>query len=761
MSQRRYGPTRGAGVAIIEKGGDKTIEPGALGWAGYAGILQRGRVGELISASTKKAFQAKCGGYIDDSLVPDSAFDYYSLANGAGGLYLVRVTDGNELAAKATLYARYGAARTPMGELEADNGGRWGGKEKRQHGAISGVGDLTETTIDTGITMKVDEYKGGWIDLADNGKKYEVVGNDAAGIITVAGDSTVLADYIAAGGTNLQFYLALENEGNALSYVISDGEEKPDTEFSLTILLDGVIVKKWPNLSTNPTDARYWVSLVNDDDANYYVKATDLWTGAHGPAVRPANVYGVSSVVTATVLTPVIQDYVVSSPGGADPTALLGGIASTSVAQKLTVTMTSPTAGNVVSSVFGALGALTVGTAFTTDWPDWIPSLTITAGATPMALGDIVTVNYKPLIADSLVGGYLYPNKPTEKMERFRIVSNTYSTITVADGSDMTVNASAADEFMVSGAVELTGGRDGFSSLTDADYNQQAWDTSTSPFNRIEGKNAGLVKFANPGITATSVQKAAVAYAEAKNHQFRYECPSNITTEEGVMALVNDTLGRSDFAVLAFPSYAWVSDPNGGGQGKRKLVSNTGMVHGREARIAADYNGYHKAEAGVEAKLPAILDTPVGDNILDEERLNPVGIAVIKKSKGNYIIWGDRTLNTDPTWKWKHQREAMSYYEHVLQENYDWIVFAINDSIEWQRAKTAMESFFLPEWQPKRALRGASFKEACIIKIDSENNTNLTMDNGDMNAEVSLRLADTVERFIITIGKQGIFEAAA
>jgi hypothetical protein len=33
------------------------------------------------------------------------------------------------------------------------------------------------------------------------------------------------------------------------------------------------------------------------------------------------------------------------------------------------------------------------------------------------------------------------------------------------------------------------------------------------------------------------------------------------------------------------------------------------------------------------------------------------------------------------------------------------------------------------------------------------------MSQGDMNAEIKLRLADTVERFIISIGKQGIFES--
>ena len=52
----------------------------------------------------------------------------------------------------------------------------------------------------------------------------------------------------------------------------------------------------------------------------------------------------------------------------------------------------------------------------------------------------------------------------------------------------------------------------------------------------------------------------------------------------------------------------------------------------------------------------------------------------------------------------------------------------------------------------------ATFEEAVGIKIDEENNTNLTRANGDLNAEISLRLADTVERFIITIGKLGIFD---
>ena len=261
-----------------------------------------------------------------------------------------------------------------------------------------------------------------------------------------------------------------------------------------------------------------------------------------------------------------------------------------------------------------------------------------------------------------------------------------------------------------------------------------------------------------PNTTSTAVQKAGVAYAAAKNQQYRYEIPANILTDEGAITHVNDVLGRSIYAVVSFPSFGFVSDPEATEAGKLKLVTMTGAIHGREARTAVNFAGYHKAAAGVDAKLPQILKTTVGDRLFDEESLNPVGISVIKKVTGNFVIWGDRTLFDDPEWKFKHQREQMSFYENVLRESFDFIVFAINDPVTEKIAIASLNSFFLPEFT-KRALRGESFEEAAIIKIDGENNTDATRAAGDLFADISLQLADTVERFIIRIGKQGIFDA--
>lgn len=768
---RRIGPVRGAGTVIEEQEGQKSISPGALGWAGYGGITEKGDVGELITAATREDYVKKCGSYVSGSLLPDACFDYYGLARGGGGLLLVRVTDGNELESELSLYSRR-VPRAVMGTIKAKNGGRWGGKRRKYSADLSASGKLSNTTLDTEDTTSFtkDQWEAGWIELdAVSNTLYPVIANTALGVITVASNSTMKDDWTAAAApTNLRYYLYLENDQKALSYEIRDGEEKPDTEFGLFVYVDGTLANDWPNLSVETTDSRYWLNIINNDGSNNEIEVVDSLTGALTADDRPANYYGKIAAVTTTVLTSDLSDFDPDVVGDGNGTVALGATTDLMVDQTLTLTFTAPTTANVVSSVFGAAGIVTVATPFNppagtggADINRWIPIFTLTAGATAWELDDVATIVYRPFIADSLIGGYLYPDKVNAKKEKYLIIDNDHKTITVAAGSDLTTSGAISDYFMVRAPLELDLGKDGNADLTDADYNNQAWNLGGSPFDRILGRNLGLVKFGTPGVTSTSVQKAGIAYADAQNHQYRVEIPSATVTEEAVEIYVNDTIGRSDFSVYAFPSYAYVTDPEGQSQGKLKLVSTTGMIHGRESRIANDWLGYHKAGAGQDAILPAILKLTTGEAVLNEETLNPLGVAVIKKVKGNFVIWGDRTANLDPTWKWKHQREQMSYYENVLRENFEWIIFAINDPISDKQVLGALKTFFLPEWRTKRALQGSTFEEAAIIKVDAENNTAATRAAGDKNASVDLWLADTTERLRILMSKQGIFEAAA
>ena len=135
------------------------------------------------------------------------------------------------------------------------------------------------------------------------------------------------------------------------------------------------------------------------------------------------------------------------------------------------------------------------------------------------------------------------------------------------------------------------------------------------------------------------------------------------------------SIGRSDFLHIAWPAYGYELDPRGGPGFVE--VSRTGKIFGMEARMAAEYGGYHKAAAGTTA----VLDGDKGDRMegadLNEGLLNRYGLQPVKKYGADYIVWGDRAPFENQEWTWKHQREQMSYYENVLAVSYDWLIFAI------------------------------------------------------------------------------------
>jgi len=875
MAQRRFGPTQGAGVVIIEEEAEKVIDPAALGVCGMAGVFQKGRIGELISLPTATIARQKIGSYIPESVAPDNVFDFYAHGTGAGELYASRVTDGTEKTASLGIKSRKTPLRQEVMTASADNAGRWAGKEQTVVGQYTAV---TNTTLSTGKTVELDEWKDGTLVLAElPGQAFKILSNTTAGVLTLAPDADLT---VGLPGSDVTYAIVLTNDGKEVRILFQDGLENPLTEWSMKIFEDGIEVYKYDNLSSDPLSSRYYEKMVNEDDSNYWVKLTDTFTGTINADIRPANFAGLSVGLTATVLTRNVTEVQVSAandatgefveaPGAniiagqvtltntaagtraagnvqvstnpsdtdtltldfspvdgvsgtrvitfktvvvdADNEVLIGATAADSRDNLLTflggmtyaagrfsyVTSEAPASSIDIVSL-DANDLLNAGTEFTesstnftfvdmiggvdqtwsyvsAEQPD-LPATVLTTGKPLVApnswlpggtlhsthltddfgIADTITIVSDPLPVNGLAGGFLIPKK-SERRIKYQIVSNTASTMTVRTGSDMTTDAVVGDEYVVQAATALGGGYDGVAGVTDQDF-IDAWDIPSSVFNQLQGKNKGLVKFASPGISSTSVQNAGKSYAEAKNHQYRIEIPVNITTDEAAEKYINDTLGRNDFGVVSFPSYGSVVDPLG--EGGLKEISLTGAIFGREALVAKNFQGYFKAAAGTTVTLPRVEKIPTGERELDEELLNPQGINVIKKKEGNFILWGDRTISIDSAFKFKHQREYLSHIEHILQENFDFIIFAINNADTITVAETALTVFFIGEFA-KGAFDGATFAEGVRIKIDSEINTPITAAAGDLNAQIRLKIVNTVERFVISIGKAGIFEELA
>lgn len=758
MAQRRFGPTQGAGVAVIEKDADKPIEPATLGVTAYFGVMERGPTDKLFLASKKTDYLARAGSYIPESLLPDAAFDFYNLSQGAGELWLKRITDGTERKAELVLKNR----RFPHGDvlkITADNGGRWAGKKSV---LADDYVSVTQTTLTTGKTVLKNEFKGALLRLsAVPGKSYKVISNTTSGVFTFASDTTLVTDI--NGSVNQLYSIELTNDGKEVSVLVKEGELNPTTEFGLEVYDNGVLVKNYPDLSMDPDSARYVVRTINDDGGNFWIKVQDLNIGSITADIRPANFHGKVKTISALQLTADIHELLkVGVVVGTVVPALTAVTYGGSVKKDrliLTCTTASPGAAvfSVVSDLQGALANATQGTAYVGN--EYGLNFTLgNTGSGEYTVGDILHILVDPFPVNGFAGFTVIPDYVNNRRTKFVIASNTANAITVKAGSDMTTVTAVNDEFLVQAALGLAKGYDGIEDIVDSTYTI-ALDPGTTQLKSLFGKNKGLVKLGIPGVTSTAVQKAGLALAEAMNYQFRVEIPSNIVTEQAAEEYINSTIGRNDFGKVHFPSYAFVSNPLGAGN---KLVTLTGAIHGREAKIARDFQGYHKVAGGIDVTLPNVIKLPDGlqDKVLNEEFLNPVGINVIKFYKGNAILWGARTIALDPAFKFVQHREQLSYYENIFRENFDYIIFAINDVAAQERLKASFVSFFLPEFA-KGAIRGNTFEDAVRIKIDDENNTDLTRAAGDLNAEITVRLADTVERFIITIGKAGIFENLA
>jgi hypothetical protein len=764
---RTIGPFEGPGVSVTERDATQPITPGTLGGVAWSGIVERGPTDKLMFLTSKSDVLAQTGNYTSDSLLPDALRDFFDSSGGAGFVLLQRVTDGSEVKSTFPLYMRR-ATLTQLGYLEAHNGGRWGGYAAKFTGDID-VSNIAETTITTGEAdvWATDQWKGGYVELAGvPNKRYEIVGNDTAGVITVASDATMDTDLDVS--TDGRYYLVLEQrEDRGLEIEIRDGDTDPEGEFSIAVRLDGTEVKVWPSLSVDPNAANYWVNVINtnaDRGTNYYVRAVDTWTGARPADVRPANLYGARSTLTERVLTATVHEFTINSVGGGDPTFALDTLTDDHEPQVITITMTDATNGTAVSDKYGTLGAVTLDALFTPD-VKWAPPFTVSAGGSPLAAADTLEIVFKPLgKTDELVDGTLYPDKDENPETFYNILSNTNDTITVSFGVDMATDvAGGGDNFMVIKHQRMVEGVDGHADVTDNDY-VAVYDTANSRFRQIRGKGFGLVKFAVPGVTSVTVQKAMAAFVDsgkAGRHMPRFEVPANVTKESEIYNFAS-SLGKSPYGdyVISAQSYGYVIDPEGNGQ-VEKVVSLTGMIQGREAAIAVANGGYQKPAAGTTVTLPRVTRLLTGDQALDTEYLYPRGINTIELRGGQFVVWGNTTFTSNTAWKQKQQRELMSYYTNVLLESFDWAVFEINDRKLWGKLRSSLTAYFFTEYGKRALDNNLPFDLACVIKIDAENNTPASLEDGQVKADITLSLAKSADKIRFSLGKLGITDSEA
>lgn len=397
-------------------------------------------------------------------------------------------------------------------------------------------------------------------------------------------------------------------------------------------------------------------------------------------------------------------------------------------------------------------------------------TLTLTAinpGAWSVNSGSYYGISFA--ITDSIKTGYfdltLYFGGITDQyiVERFTDLSMTTTDaryaisvinassqyVIASDNGSSSTGATRNPALISVSSGSLTGGLDGSTITSITDYS--AFDTINTSL---------LLNVA--GWTDATTVNAAISYAASRSDIFVIVdglAPSNasesVATTTTNQLLAASAYTSSSYAAVYYPRLT-ISDPTrgvGAATGATKLVGPGGAVAG--LFVSTDnFRGVFKAPAGLQTRVSnAVSVVPLTTAQLDSLNSASAPVNAIKYVPGSgIVVMGARTLKPDYVDRYVQVRRTLIYLQKTLSDLTQFAVFEPNDAALWRRLNSTVSSFLTNFWA-QGGLRGASPQQAFFVKVDNTNNTQSTIDNGEVHIEVGVALQRPAEFVIIKIGQ--------
>jgi phage tail sheath protein FI len=303
-------------------------------------------------------------------------------------------------------------------------------------------------------------------------------------------------------------------------------------------------------------------------------------------------------------------------------------------------------------------------------------------------------------------------------------------------------------------AQPLTGGNDGLGSIGVTDYvGDESVGNGLHAFDPIDAINIVAV----PEAVDRDVHIQGMAYCESRGDCFYVaEAPEAAATADEVL---NYKLARglyaggnafnSKYGALYTP-WIRVLDPR---TASRITIPSSAAVAGRYARTDGT-RGVHKAPAGVtDGRVATALELAVDFSTADQEKLNPKGVNVIRKFSGvGNVVWGARTVSTDPEWRLLNVRRLFLFLEESIEESTSWAVFEPNDPTLWKALVRNVTAFLRLQWLAG-ALVGATEEQAFFVKCDEETNPPESVLLGRVITEIGVAPSKPAEFVIFRIAQ--------
>ena len=266
---------------------------------------------------------------------------------------------------------------------------------------------------------------------------------------------------------------------------------------------------------------------------------------------------------------------------------------------------------------------------------------------------------------------------------------------------------------------------------------------------------------AAPGITTPLVIEALIAHCELLKDRIAILDAAESTAS--VMdfididtGYINDIVSVNGFAALYTPWYKTAVEyidtaDNDTLKTKEIFIPPSGAMAGIYARNDSE-RGVHKAPANMQVR--GALELKVNYNGSEQELLNPKGVNCIREFPGRGIlVWGARTVASDPQWKYVSVRRLHIFLEVSIYESTKWVVFEANTQVIWTKVRQSIENFLMLQWR-NGALQGNSPRNAFYVKCGRETMTQEDIINGRLVCEIGVATMRPAEFILFRISQR-------
>lgn len=177
----------------------------------------------------------------------------------------------------------------------------------------------------------------------------------------------------------------------------------------------------------------------------------------------------------------------------------------------------------------------------------------------------------------------------------------------------------------------------------------------------------------------------------------------------------------------------------------------SGSIAGVYARVENEHNpfgvGWPPANEIVRGVThPAVELRFREGGELTEHNINPV---LTQPARG-VVVWGARTLSTDPNWIHVNSRRIVSYICEQVRRDSEWAVFENQTPELWSIVSRIIRGRLDQMWTAG-LLTGESSGQEYLVKCDAETNPPAMRDAGQVNVLIRLRPISTAEFILVEL----------